>query len=71
LPEKGKSLQPKAKAKQLHKMIAMDVFDDDLILERRRVELSRADAASILTCLKTEKGALDYAEFEDGDADDI
>jgi hypothetical protein len=69
LPEKGQSLQPKAK--QLRKMISSNVFDGDLEWQFRRVELSRYDAASLLSCLKTGKGALDYAQFEDNDAADI
>ena len=66
---KGQSLQPKAK--QLRKMISSNVFDGDLEWQFRRVELSRYDAASLLSCLKTGKGALDYAQFEDNDAADI
>ena len=69
LPGKGQSLQPKAK--QLRKMISSNAFDGDLEWQFRRVELSRSDAASLLSCLKTGKGALDNAQFEDNDAADI
>ena len=53
LPGKGQSLQPKAK--QRRKMISSNVLDGDLEWQFRRVELSRSDAASLLSCLKTGK----------------